>query len=120
MIDRIKLTACYVVIVLLLALLAWSAAKNYQFSGTISDQAKTIKLELAESAALKAYVSVQDAEVERLEQETFTAHQVAEKAKADSISVIEAEERRISGIRSAPKAQSCDEIHTKMLQDATL
>ncbi|HWV16502.1 MAG TPA: hypothetical protein VN030_13800 [Cellvibrio sp.] len=120
MIDRIKLNACYVVIVMLLALLVWSGLNNYWSGQTIDNHETTINLLSAEKSTLKATVSLQNAEIDRLEGESFKAYQAAEKAREKSIPVIEAEERRILGIRSAPKAQSYDDIRTKMLQDAML
>ena len=118
--DKIKLIGCYALILLLVSLLSWSAIKNYQFSETIDDQVVEAKLQLAENATLRASITIQNAEVDRLEGEAATADRISEQAIKKSLPVIEEHERRILGIRSAPKSKSYEDIRLKMIRDATL
>lgn len=125
--DRIQLIACYAVIVGLIALSSWAGIKNYQLGNEVDSQAETIALRdnaIAQSiddiVALKSDIRLQNAKVDEMEIAAKVAISKAEVAKAEIKPIVETEERRIVGIRSAPRATTCDEIRLKLLKDATL
>ena len=118
--SEIKSNILITVAALLLLTCARLGYLNFSLSNELDAAKVSISKHEANAAKFEAGIEVQNNAVAALKRESADRLEKSEKAMADVKPIVEQEERRISGIRNDPKAQSYEEIHQKLLKDALL
>lgn len=96
------------------------AIESYQLKSSLDTSAKTIKTQSEAIIGLKTSIATQNYQIDEMAQLSEESIQRSKQKLAEAQTTIKEQERRILGIRSAQKAETCEEIRQKMLKDALL
>lgn len=96
------------------------AVESHQLKSSLDTSAKTIKTQSEKIIDLKVAIAAQNYQIDEMAQLSEESIQRSKQKLAEAQDVIKAQERRIFGIRSAQKAETCEDIRKMLIEDAML
>ncbi len=124
MIDNLRLVAVAALlgVVSLAGLIGttYYAVDSHQLKSSLDKSAKTIETQSETIVDLKAAIATQNYQIDEMAQLSEESIQRSKQKLAEAQTTIKEQERRILGIRSAQKAETCEDIRKMLIEDATL
>jgi len=120
MFNKIQMAVLAAILFVVMLVIGVAAFKFWERGNDLTEAKATISAHEATIANLRAATDLQNSHVDEYESVSDKLIKASKQGLADSQATVKQEERRILGIRSAPKADSYEEIRQKMLKDALL
>lgn len=120
MLNKIKIAILAAILLAVTAIVGIGAYKYWDRGNQLEEANKTIVAHVQTIANLRAATNLQNSHVDEYESISDKLNRASKQGLAHAQKTVKQEERRISGIRSAPKAESYEEIRQKMIKDALL
>lgn len=120
MLNKIQIAILAAILLAVAIIVGVGAYKYWDRGNQLEEANKTIVAHVQTIANLQAAAQLQNSRVDEYESISDKLNKASKQGLADSQATVKQEERRILGIRSAPKAGSYEEIRQKMIKDALL